>query len=68
MEDQICNATIEFGDDFGDNTTTFHCNLPYGHSGEHKEIGDMYGKRYELKWVDGEIVESTCDSPSFKEK
>ena len=61
MEKQICNATIEFGDDFGDNSTTFHCNLPYGHSGEHKEIGNMYGKKYELKWVDGDNVGSTCN-------
>ena len=61
IEDQICDATIEFGDDYGDNSTTFHCKLPYGHNGEHEEIGDMYGKRYKLKWLDGDIVESTCN-------
>ena len=61
MEDQICNATIEFGDDYGDNTTTFHCKLPYGHIDEHEEIGNMYGKLYKLKWVDGDNVESVLD-------
>ncbi len=54
MENQICNATIVFGDDFGDNPTTFHCDLPCGHHGEHEENGEMYGKNYKLKWVDGE--------------
>lgn len=53
-EDQICNAEIAFGDDYGDNSCTFHCKLPYGHAGEHEEIGDMYGQKYKLKWVDGE--------------
>jgi hypothetical protein len=46
-----CNATIEFGDDYGDNETTFHCQLPDGHEGEHRESGNMYGKQaYELTW------------------
>lgn len=46
-----CNATIKFGDDFGDNETTFHCQLKEGHRGEHEECGDMYGKKYALKWI-----------------
>lgn len=49
-----CEATIEFGDDQGDNYTTFHCQLEDGHDGEHKEIGDMgYGGKnipYTLTW------------------
>lgn len=36
-----CKAIIQFGDDFGDNDTTFHCQLEENHSGKHKEIGDM---------------------------
>ena len=49
-----CEATIEFGDDFGDNHCTFHCQLENGHEGPHKEIGDMgvvkYRMPYTLTW------------------
>lgn len=52
-----CNAQIEFGDDFGDNTSTFFCKLNKGHKGKHKEIGDMaYAddetQPYILQWND----------------
>ena len=47
-----CKSTIEFGDDFGDNSFTFHCQKEEGHNGEHKEEGDMYGQPYILKWKD----------------
>jgi len=45
-----CKSTISFGDDFGDNETTFHCRLESGHDGDHIEKGDMYGVPYEIKW------------------
>jgi len=45
-----CKATIEFGDDFGDNTCTFHCELEKGHKGLHKETGTQYGVPYTLTW------------------
>ena len=49
-----CKATIKFGDDFGDNTSTFHCQLEAGHNGLHSEVGDMgYGvirMPYTLTW------------------
>ena len=49
-----CRAIIKFGDDFGDNSSTFHCRLRYGHDGPHEEIGDMgYGivkHPYTLTW------------------
>ena len=49
-----CKATIKFGDDFGDNDTTFHCQLEEGHSGKHKEVGDMgyppEKRPYVLEW------------------
>ncbi|MBE3128793.1 MAG: hypothetical protein IMZ60_03840 [Actinobacteria bacterium] len=46
-----CKATIEFGDDFGDNETTFHCKLLEGHKGKHQEKGNMYDKQvYNLEW------------------
>ena len=37
--DKTCGATIEFGDDEGDNICTFHCTLPKGHDGLHRECG-----------------------------
>ena len=36
-----CQSTISFGDDFGDNSTTFHCKLEEGHIGPHQEKGTM---------------------------
>jgi hypothetical protein len=32
-----CNATLEIGDDYGDNTATMRCPLPAGHEGLHCE-------------------------------
>ena len=47
-----CTATIEFGDDHGDNTATFHCKLMAGHVILHEEDGEMtFGQKYMLKWV-----------------
>lgn len=52
--EQKCPALIEFGDDFGDNLATFHCELPAGHDGQHRESGNMgYGAEpimYRLQW------------------
>lgn len=45
-----CESTIAFGDDFGDNESTFHCELPPGHEGLHQESGDMYGQPFTLTW------------------
>jgi hypothetical protein len=51
-EETQCPATIEFGDDYGDNTTTFHCQLPEGHEGDHFEDGVQYGIHpYALRWM-----------------
>ncbi|MDI6788750.1 MAG: hypothetical protein QME51_10305 [Planctomycetota bacterium] len=65
-----CKAIIRFGDDYGDNSATFHCQLEKGHKGKHSEIGRMknfnHGKYnppeilpYILEW-DGDDRE-TCD-------
>jgi|GEM_PF-2948545 len=51
-EENQCGATIEFGDDFGDNVTTFHCYLLKEHKGPHMEVGVLYGKKYILFWED----------------
>ena len=45
-----CDETIQFGDDFGDNETTFHCQLEKGHKGLHKEDGIQYHRVYRLEW------------------
>lgn len=50
-----CNAIIEFGDDFGDNSTTFHCELEKGHVGNHQENGNLFGKRYRVEWEDKQL-------------
>ena len=41
---------MEFGDDFGDNTTTFHCQLSKGHKDEHMEEGILYRRRFRMTW------------------
>jgi len=49
-----CKAIIQFGDDYADNCSTFHCQLEEGHEGKHRESGDMgYGVSpipYLLEW------------------
>lgn len=46
-----CKAIMVFGDDYGDNDCTFHCQLPEGHEGEHVKIGNMYRKfPYFIQW------------------
>lgn len=48
---ETCAAVIKFGDDYGEHVTTFHCQLPPGHKGKHKEQakqGD--GIDYLLEW------------------
>jgi hypothetical protein len=32
-----CNATLELGDDYGDNSSTMKCGLEINHEGPHKE-------------------------------
>lgn len=45
-----CTATIKFGDDYGDNSSTFHCQLEEGHEGQHQEIGDMGWEKYKMPY------------------
>jgi hypothetical protein len=33
-----CNARLFVGDDYGDNTATFMCELDPGHEGKHREV------------------------------
>jgi len=45
-----CKAKVVFGDDQGDNETTFHCQLEENHVGKHEEAGDLCGQKYKLWW------------------
>lgn len=67
-----CKATIDFGDNFGDNTTTFHCGLDEGHSGMHEEKGDMgsevYKMPYTLQWKGDEAEFEQTFLGSIEEK
>ena len=64
-----CKAIMEFGDDFGDNTCTFHCELEEGHEGLHQETGKMSGEQfpYTVTWdrdmrLDGRPLCPQCKS------
>lgn len=64
-----CKSSIEFGDDYGDNSCTFHCQLKIGHQGPCIEAAIMTGledepdKHYGLMWVemDRMIKKETSD-------
>lgn len=45
-----CGGKIIFGDDYGDNECTFHCELEQGHDSPHKESGTVNEKDYTLTW------------------
>jgi len=51
-----CNKTISFGDDYGDNETTFHCQLEKNHKSNHQECGTLYGSKYKVEWCAEEDV------------
>lgn len=48
---EFCKNTMEFGDDQGDNETTFTCHLEAGHIGPCVESGELYGESYCLSWT-----------------
>lgn len=47
-----CKATITFGDNFGDNDATFHCELKSGHTKSHLVSGNQDGRIFEICWSD----------------
>jgi len=59
-----CKAKIRFGDDYGDNCSTFHCQLEEGHTDEHIEKGNMGDEEqripYILSWL-GDMGEDEAD-------
>lgn len=54
-----CEATIEFGDVFGDNHSAFHCQLEQGHKGPHQEKGDIGSEQYKMPYT--LTWEGSCD-------
>ncbi len=46
-----CEKILVFGDDFGDNECTFHCQLDSDHIGPHQEINTLCSNEsYALVW------------------
>ena len=60
-----CDAIIRFADDYGDNVSTFHCQLDKGHTGLHIESGDMGDEDnpipYVLSWEGTDVEEEDDD-------
>ena len=52
-----CRAIVAIGDDYGDNSCTFHCQLDAGHEGLHSENFENSGKNLTLTWDGAEKVE-----------
>lgn len=40
----LCPSDFEYGEDW------FECGLTAGHEGDHKQVGDSYGQRWEMTW------------------
>lgn len=55
-----CKATIQLGDDYGDNSITFRCGKGAGHDGEHIEMGQSSGCDYCFSWS---LSNATSDQP-----
>lgn len=68
MKTDVCNKEMEFADDFGDNPCTFHCNLPKGHKGKHRETGKGFnGQTYRLTFTDEDDMSNYDNQDRFKE-
>ena len=51
-----CRAITSIGDDHGDNSCTFHCQLDAGHEGLHSEKFAINGKNLTMTWDGTEKV------------
>jgi len=63
----LCRATLVLGDDYGDNSATFRCDLPLGHEGNHVETFHRESRTGEktpvtVTWVEDE----TCYREDYK--
>lgn len=52
-----CNARLEIGDDYGDNSATMRCQLTPGHGGRHREVYNSpeYGEVL-IEWERGRMA------------
>lgn len=57
-DEELCNAIASFGDDHGDNSATFWCELALEHGGLHVEAGEQYGMQYAMSWSGNAAEES----------
>jgi DUF2075 family protein len=58
-----CGAILECGDDYGDNSATFHCQLEYQHTGPHKEV--FRDSSVRIEWDKDERTMCTCGHESY---
>lgn len=58
MDEEVkkCSAILELADDYGDNISTMHCQLPEGHEGQHFEKGTK-GGGFEILWSEDDREE-----------
>jgi hypothetical protein len=49
-----CNARLYLGDDYGDNSATFRCQLKLNHIGPHKETFKRRNRPVEITWWEDE--------------
>ena len=49
---KTCSAAFKFGDDYGDNPCTFHCQRVNRHAGKHSESGVLAGEKWIVIWSD----------------
>lgn len=56
MQPNKCRAIVSIGDDHGDNSCTFHCQLESGHEGLHSEKFENSGKNLTMTWDGSEKV------------
>lgn len=67
--DGICHAVCYIGDDFGDNSATFRCQLEKLHSDMHEEKFQRDGRQFSMRWEgDEELLRLDRDVIYFCEK
>lgn len=74
---ESCNALLEIGDDYGDNSSGMHCQLEKGHEGLHQEkyvaLGDNHvtitwenDERIKDFWYCQKCLEKSRDSGNYR--
>ena len=66
-----CGNKFSIGDDHGDNSSTFTCQLPEGHDGEHQEWTEWEnsGTVFTMTWNQGDdVIEAIEDKADREER